>query len=683
MVKHIEYEYTFSNLDKGNIEFIIENISNNSKLGKPNVSKYSKVGFKEDNVIYRLITSFNSENEEISIYQIKTRIGKFRTLSSTDFTFYSLVSTEEALLNTDLKRVLKEMKKDEDVNEPFVRYDWLNGNISLRHSDKTLYLEFEHSLADSYEDDEMFKFLYEIVRGHSLLNQITLNFGNDLFYRYSKVLRNPIPIQTSHKNTITLTANDFLIRPKTDGVHGILFTLQDGLYIWFKNKFPIKIENTRGIPIHFVIEIELIYNKSNKMTLVYIDLLNEELAARGFVDRYKHAKQMITSKLIKFRSYKVFTDNKKNIIDDFEEFKLTKEYKSINSDGLIVQSTTSYYDANNFVFKYKIGPDNTIDMVLEDDGLKIGKSSFIGSVEKPYEFNGSLWNKYKDEFGYKVVEWQWSVEEGDFIPIRIRNDKLYSNTALTAYSNWDSIFMDINAFFDSKSVKRVAFILNEVKSEMINDESSSFMDLGSGSAGTMNRYPNNSLVIMVEYDKKNIEEAHNRLKKAKKCNILMFESSYLELDTINTIFDTYLKYSKSVQITNFITISHQSRDQIKELHELWLNLLNNENVSEIAILLVDGESIIKMKNLGQLESLGVDIELIDENVSKYRTKIGTTTTSSFEEYLIPFEDYFEDLEEITYDIIDIHEYIKIDISHLNDNELAWLNVHKVVILTIF
>lgn len=667
----LENEYTFGRVRLDRID-IIKTIFN-KEYGKGSVHTYKKVSFKDEfnsNIQYRLFTLDGKK-----FYQTKTRIGHF-ILSITNDPQVSLLTSREGALNiTKHKTELNKMNKLETV--VMDRYDWLNGMVSLRYDSNSAYVEFEVGEEEREIDFDRFKFIYKTVYDKSYIKSDILAKGEIRFQNIKNNTRNPIPIQKNRRFIIDLFQKPFIIRPKTDGIHGFLMNIENETYVWFVNESPIRIKR---VFTDDILEVEYVDDN----TIIYIDNLTS--AKNMFEDRYRIDKMVLRDfKHIIFRPYKLFEESKKDMLRLFEQFKKTKAYIEYESDGLIIHSTERYTSDNSFVYKYKISEDNTIDMILMIDGLKVslggrgGLVNFKGSKLNPFDFD---FNDYKDVPIDVVSEWRFNKDTKIFDFMRERRDKVFPNIESTAVSNWDSIFLDMEEFFGSSSTKRVNYIVNTVKGYLIDDDVDAYEDWGSGSAGTAPRYPRNKFCLMTEMDPRNALEARKRLRKGKYQNIIFKMLNYLEDETVEMYWKWYMDTCNSVQITNFITISHQSIAEIPKLHKLWSTHLKKSNVKKITIMYIDGKHILYMKRKGMLKDVGVDTTQIDGD--RYRTSIGTTTTADFEEYLYDGKEYWKDIEKSGIEVVleSVESLVDFPIDYLNNSEVEWLRCHYVATLTL-
>ena len=659
----IENEYTFTKINTSKIPDIIEKLD--ERFGKHKSMKYKKTSIKDGDKVYRLVSL-----DKKKMYQIKEKVGYLNISHDEKYVFITR-SIETPLLDTKIKKTLLTLDKN---NDDFMkRVDWMNSSISLRYNDKTAYLEYE--IIDNDDHYKIFKDIYKIIYNIEYINGDHQNKALLKFNKYIKTIKNPIPIQKNRHFVINLYMHDFIVRPKTDGVHALLFNIERSTYIWFLNNIPIKISFINLGDL--VMEVEYI-QETNK--IVYIDTLNSD--DDDFMRRYLKAKKRFKSKIV-FRKVYHFKESKHDLLKKFDDIRQTQDYKKFKSDGLIIHSSKRYTSENAFVYKLKIGNENTIDMILKDDGFYVsyGRDSgmvlFEGTDDHPFEFQSSDYSDYPHNV---VAEWMYDTKIEKFIFLRERDDKLYPNIQSTAVSNWESIFMDIAELFGSDSTKRVNYIINEVKGNLINHNASAFFDLGSGSAGPMKRYPSDKMVIFTEIDDKNIEEAHKRLKRARVQNIAMEKLDYLDHEELVRIWNKYMTIcNNGVQVTNFITITHQSKEQIPDLHKMWKFILSHKNVSKITMIIINGQEILYMKRKGVLKDLGVNIKHIKGDM--YNTQIGKTTTANFDEYLYDMHLYFNDLEndsDIEVEISQIKDHINMVYDYLNESELEWLNAHYVV-----
>ena len=678
----LEYEYTFANIPAFDVDRIINELD--VLYGDHVTSKYKIVNMSGGHNIKHRLTKTNKS----TVYQEKIKLGKAKFNDT-----YLIVSSEKLLTDTLIKKSLKS-NLDDGVYDEFTRHDWLETKISMRISNKTVYVEFEANSDINEQDITHYDNIYRVIYKKIRLPKNVINIGEYQIAKIKRYIKNAVPIQTDERHLHNINVNDFVIRPKTDGVHGFIVPIDGEMYVWFFNKYPILLKNIE--PIDYIIEVEFV----DVSTIIFIDIFPIEYildevcpttVMKSFVNRYELGIEHLSKYgIIKFRGYKMFKSSKKNLVAAFNKYKNTKMYKKYESDGLIIQSTSIYSDIDFFVYKYKIGDQNTIDMVLETDGFKIiannKLSLFSGSEEHGYEMGSDVWKKYGDVYGNKVVEWRYDMTLSEFVPMREREDKSDPNYIRTAVSNFDLNFLDIDSFFEGNSYKRVAKILLDIKSLMIDNSMDAYMELGAGSAGLKNRYPRNKLVVMTEYANREIIEAKKRITKdirMDKRNIIMLQLNYLHIDKGLNIFNNYLVYAPSVQITDFITITHQTRDEIPQLNKMWAAYLNLSNVRKISIMAINGGEMIEMHNNHELEKIGINITKTDIQ-DQYNTSIGKTTTSSFTEYLYDIDLYFENLDSfgVSWRKQKVSDYIDWNIDYLNDIEMKWLNLHYVYTLVL-
>lgn len=268
-------------------------------------------------------------------------------------------------------------------------------------------------------------------------------------------------------------------------------------------------------------------------------------------------------------------------------------------DGLIFQP--SHYYKNKQTLKWKPPEKLTIDfLVVKTNGkiqLLVGDRKlhhkdvpFKGTKRHPQEIKISDMSVGDESIFGKIVEFGWG--DGEFIPIRIRDDRTRPNDIRTANDVWNDIKDPITEHtIRGNTLKVIRKYLNDVKSTLLNTNFSrgdTILDIGSGRGGDLSKWEDIGLkkVYALEPNNENLEELIRRKDGMKKMET--------EVEVINKgaeeteIIQKALKRTKLDGIVSFQSLTFFPKSQ-----KLYSGLLETINLlpegGKFIGIVMDGE----------------------------------------------------------------------------------------------
>ena len=234
--------------------------------------------------------------------------------------------------------------------------------------------------------------------------------------------------------------------PKLDGERFLLFTLHSCLYI-FNDTSQIYVKENKMFPSNCVIDCE--YMKDTDTYHVFDTLFwgGRDVRGENLCTRYGYLEGSVFPPYIKLIPlYKQF-DNKL--------WEIVQESTSL-SDGIIFTPRYEPYK-NNCTYKYKPPELLTIDFMIDvDNKLYVVDNGsnyvlFEGTVDNPYQ-QGNVTYNFEYQL-YDILEFHYDTSLKNFVPLKVRHDKVRPNNISVALDVWYDIHnpIDVVSFIQNIS----------------------------------------------------------------------------------------------------------------------------------------------------------------------------------------------------------------------------------------
>lgn len=314
---------------------------------------------------------------------------------------------------------------------------------------KTYEIEVERSCSDMINLNEIWIIndliynLFKNRREFEIIKRFNSLFTDKYLHRLFWYVNKPINLKFNMWNKIKY---DYYYYPKLDGERFLIFTFNSSLYI-FNDTSQIYVKENKMLPSNCVMDCE--YMKGTDTYHIFDTLFwnGRDVRGENLCIRYNYLEGRTFPSYIKLNPlYKTFDNNLWEIV----------KHSNNLYDGIIFTPRYENYK-NNCTYKYKPIELLTIDFMIDVDNklYTIDNNSdyilFEGTDEYPYK-QGNI--NYNFEYQlYDILEFHYDIHLKNFVPLKVRHDKVRPNNINVALDVWYDIHnpIDILSFIQNIS----------------------------------------------------------------------------------------------------------------------------------------------------------------------------------------------------------------------------------------
>jgi len=499
-----------------------------------------------------------------------------------------------------------------------------------------------------------------IVKEHNLLVSKLRYLPKSFEEPMSKTLISGYENKVSDLNVRNLL-DTFWITLKYDGVRRMMFITHNGIYliqrdsifkIADKSHFSEKYAGTL-IDGEFMSAdnsyhmFDMLFYKSYDVTHKLLDmrlkylseigklLSNEQLEIQVYMKEYFHADSTVDAAKMALEKY---------------------HQNDMPYDGIIFQSTGPYFNKNSY--KWKPSELLTIDFLVKDKKLWSFDGNLVeftaeGYEPKPIEiveFDG------KNIEG-QIVEFKWN---GEFVPMRYREDRQNPNGLAIARKVWDKIHNPIpEATIRGDNLAIIRKFNQDEKMKLLNKyikPKTNLVDIGSGQGADLHKWNSLGLnkVWIIDPDTEILKTLQERLSRM---NIKY------KLDILNLGAEETKKIKQAVgddtfNIASFYSLTFFFKDKViyKKLFET-LNLLSKGGLFIGAVM--DGKSTMKLlDNRNKFDNGLFSIEVKDVKLGEFGQKLHIniedpdSMIKDLDEFLFDFDMFKQDVIKQKFELLE-------------------------------
>ena len=630
---------------------------------------------------------------------------------------------------------------DRDINGLLygVRVD-LTQVLTMNNSTSFVSFEIEIERKSRLSVDEFlnkFKFIYFLSQKlNSVFNNNESNFDkflnvterNYVVKSYNHHFSNTSDQKlTMHRNEPAnikvenlFSPNDYFVTSKLDGTRKFLYILKGHVYFLSPPYEIIRLSSTSlNIDKQWLIDGEFVNSHNSTPQFYAFDCLianNINVEHLSFDKRIDLCVKFFTT--ITFNEIELHTKHfYKNSdfytnINDAINNNITLEQNNLKTDGIIIQpvkqpyinsSTLKWKPIDQLTIDFRVVQKTTDQYFLQSIGyrkqlthheqeaitivkgfvpiLPTGKFAETFKGTRFFPHSGIVTIKdvlfLNEEINNRIIEFRWN---GEFEPVRYRDDRPYPNRTDVAVSIWN----DINSPISIHTITGNDLVVmrkyhNQVKSfllEKFTKKQDVLLDIGSGRGGDLSKWKklNLSSIYAIEPSKVNIKEFNSRQQTIKTPNVKLINSFAEDLtqdqvknvDAISAFF-----------VLTHLSVSEEKMDKFIDTLDL---ILKPNGVFFGAVL--DGDKVKKynsqndtfcLKKIGEWSSSPynnkVNVNIIDK----------TSMVKDVDEYLFDFADFQRKLYKKGFVLCDSYDDMFIDrgIDFLPKNSQMFSRMNRI------
>lgn len=319
--------------------------------------------------------------------------------------------------------------------------------MKIREKKRTSFIDITNNVSYDFTIiDNIYQIEIELLNINSNITYNDINIINNSIYKIleilplniKKILKQPTPLKN-----IENILNNFAVTEKLDGLRSMLYITKNGDVLLLKNNFQTRVITNLKI-------------KNYNNTIIDGELINDKIFYAFDIIIFKgiHLKENLMERIEKLKVLKFLSKKGKmdiyyrvkiyyydNIIKNSEL--ILKNKNKHNIDGLIFNSINQNYE-NSIIYKWKYTI--TFDFMMKKvNNNHIEWELYCYNGNNKYTIFPNINNyrvksdkyldiKYKDGI---IIEFEYDENNNTFLPLKIRNDKIFPNYINVALDNWD------------------------------------------------------------------------------------------------------------------------------------------------------------------------------------------------------------------------------------------------------